>query len=156
MELQAKIESFVESALPSPDVFLVSVKVVVNAKASKVAVFLDGDNGVSIDQCASVSRQLGAYIEESELMDVAYRLEVSSPGADEPIMLLRQYPQHIGRKFAVSLKDGGELIGTLKSVEGNNLLFDQEVKVKGKKKPQIQEASIEFEQISESKIKLPF
>lgn len=156
MELQERIESFVESTLPDPSVFIVQIKLAMNAKGRKVSVFLDGDQGVSIDQCASVSRQLGALIEEAELIDGAYNLEVSSPGVDQPLRFLRQYPQHIGRKMVVMLVNGEELIGTLQAVEGDNLLFEQEIKVKGKKKVELQDATLAFNDVKEASIKLPF
>ncbi len=80
-------------------------------KKNKVLVLIDGDEGVNIDHCAQISRKISAELEEKEVMDGAYRLEVSSPGVEFPLKYQRQFPKHIGRKVKVSQNDGAEKIG---------------------------------------------
>lgn len=156
MELQEEIKSHAEAALPDPSVFVVSVKIVASGKEKVVGIYLDGDEGVSIDQCAIVSRKVGAVLEEKELMQTAYRLEVSSPGADEPIQHLRQLPKHVGRRLALKLANGEELQGALTGLDGEVLSIDSELKKKGKKKPEIESVSIPYTEVAEARILLAF
>ena len=93
---------------------------------------MDGDNGVTIDDCVKLSRAVGNYLEEEEVMDTKYTLEVSSPGIDIPLSSLRQYRKNIGRRLKISLAEGKDVKGILKEVDENELLLDKEVK-KGKK-----------------------
>jgi ribosome maturation factor RimP len=50
----------------------------------KLIILLDGDNGIGIDECAQVSRHVGFHLEEENVIETAYNLEVSSPGIDTP------------------------------------------------------------------------
>ncbi|MEJ7664239.1 MAG: ribosome maturation factor [Hymenobacter sp.] len=69
----------------------------------KVTVTLDGPQGLGIEECASMSRRLARRIDEHYGEDAAYSLEVTSPGADQPLTDPRQYPRHIGRSLALKL-----------------------------------------------------
>jgi ribosome maturation factor RimP len=120
----------------------------------RVTILLDGDNGVNIDICAKTSRALGDYIEEMNLIETAYNLEVSSPGVDNPLKLLRQYPQHIGRTLLVNLKDNTNVEGVLTKIE-NNIITIQQTKGKGKK-AEILNQDIDFESIAGSKVLISF
>lgn len=100
----------------------------------KLTVWLDGDAGVSIDTCAKISRKLGNWIDENELIPDAYTLEVSSPGIDQPLKLLRQYPQHIGRKLKITTRNGNNLTGKLASVTSGGFVLNEETDKKNKKK----------------------
>jgi ribosome maturation factor RimP len=110
--------------------FVVEVKISPDLK--RIGVALDGDSGVDIDFCAAVSRELGNELETLEDLG-AYVLEVSSPGADAPMKLLRQFPKHVGRELKVVLNDGTELKGILEEVAGDQLHIVYNHKEKGKK-----------------------
>ena len=117
-------------------------------------VFLDGDQGVNIDICAKVSRSLGDYIEQSDWIDTPYTLEVSSPGVDNPLKLLRQYPQHIGRNLQIKDKNQSVYEGTLLNVTENSILIEQ-TQGKGKKAITTQ-ISIDFDKIETAKVLISF
>ena len=131
MDLKDKIVSLAESNLEESH-FLVDVVISAKRGPKKVLILLDGDHGVTIDHCARLSRILGQFLDEEELIDDKYMLEVSSPGVDYPITLDRQYRKNIGRNIKVSLKDGTEAKGKLMKVNENGILLDREKK-KGKK-----------------------
>ncbi|MCG8390808.1 MAG: ribosome maturation factor RimP [Cytophagales bacterium] len=131
MDLKDKIVSLAESNLEESH-FLVDVVISAKRGPKKVLILLDGDHGVTIDHCARLSRILGQLLDEEELIDDKYMLEVSSPGVDYPITLDRQYRKNIGRNIKVSLKDGTEAKGKLMEVNENGILLDREKK-KGKK-----------------------
>jgi len=70
-----------------------------------VDVFIDGDDGVTIDQCASVSRRVAASIELESIFPKGFKLDVSSPGLGQPLRLPRQFKRHIGRTLEVLVRD---------------------------------------------------
>lgn len=111
---------------------------------------VDTDAGVSIDTCASISRELGPLLDAVDGLQGPFRLEVTSPGADKPVRLLRQYPRHVGRPFRVKVRNGADtttLRGRLQAVEGSNLTFDVEGSAPMR---------VAFDDIQESFIELPW
>lgn len=133
MDVKKYIEDLVQQYLASqPELFLVEVVVSGAAKKNKILVLIDGDEGVNIDKCAEISRKLSADLEEKDIMEGAYRLEVSSPGVEFPLKFQRQYPKHLGRKVKVALNDGGEKTGKLLEVTEAGIRLDEERK-EGKK-----------------------
>ncbi|QMU31428.1 ribosome maturation factor [Adhaeribacter radiodurans] len=121
------------SCLPSDELFVVKVQVSDNPAKPKITVILDGDNGVGIDECAVVSRRLNNRIETTYGDDISYVLEVTSPGADQPLTSERQYKRHVGRKLKLVLKDGSEKTGILEEVLADGIKITEEVKEKSKK-----------------------
>ncbi|PSR56554.1 ribosome maturation factor [Adhaeribacter arboris] len=121
------------SCLPSDELFVVKVQVSDNPAKPKITVILDGDNGVGIDECALVSRRLNNRIETAFGEEISYVLEVTSPGADQPLTSERQYKRHVGRKLKLVLKDGSEKTGTLEEVLADGIRITEEAKEKSKK-----------------------
>ena len=147
VEEERKIKDLAERAVNNfDDLFLVDVKVKGNTGNQKVLIFIDGDNGISIDQCGKISREIGAEIEEEDFMVGKYTLEVSSPGLDFPITLFRQYVKNVGRNLEVELKDGDMVEGELTEVKEDAIVLKQ--KAEGK--------SLNFEEIKQSKVKVSF
>jgi len=67
--------------------------------------FIDrNDSGVSVDDCAVVSRQVGTYLEVEDIIPHSYTLEVSSPGVERPLKRLEDFVRFSGRKIRVKLK----------------------------------------------------
>ena len=78
------------------DVFLVSIRI---KPTNNFKIYLDADSGLSIEKCIRINRTLYKTIEEEAWYpDGNFSLEVSSPGVDEPLKMLRQYKKNIGRK----------------------------------------------------------
>ncbi len=67
--------------------------------------FIDREGGVNIDDCASVSREVSAYLEVEEIINHAYKLEVSSPGLERPLKKDEDFIRFTGRKARIKLKD---------------------------------------------------
>jgi ribosome maturation factor RimP len=95
-----------------------------------LALFIDKEGGVTLDDCARISRQLGVRIEVDNLIDHAYTLEVSSPGLDRPLRTLLDYQrfqEHLVRiTTATPVQGGSTLVGRLKGVEGQTVLVEAE------------------------------
>jgi ribosome maturation factor RimP len=83
-----------------------------------------------------------------------FSLEVSSPGLDEPLKLMRQYYKNTGRKVEVLLKDGVKTEGVLKEVTESGIIIE-ETRGKNKKKEVI-EHNLPFDQIKSTKIQIVF
>jgi ribosome maturation factor RimP len=86
------------------------------------------DDSVSVDDCASVSRDLSAILDVEDIVPTAYTLEVSSPGLDRPLRGLDDYRRFAGRRAKVVLRqqiDGqGFVKGRLAGADGNEVLID--------------------------------
>jgi ribosome maturation factor RimP len=131
MDVKEYIASLTQEFLQDqPDLFLVEVVVTGAARRQKVMVLIDGDQGVTIDQCSRISRKLSAALEEKELFEGAWSLEVSSPGVDFPLKYQRQYPKHVGRRLKVTKADGTQVIGPLLEVNQEGIRVNAETKVK--------------------------
>ena len=112
------------------DIFLVSIKI---KPTNNYKVYIDADSGLGIEKCTRINRALYKQIEENGLHpDGNFSLEVSSPGVDEPLKLLRQYKKNIGRNVEVTLLDGIKKEGLLKEAAEESITI-QETTGKGKK-----------------------
>ncbi|WP_235689733.1 ribosome assembly cofactor RimP [Fulvivirga lutea] len=152
--LKSIVTKLAEANLTKKEHFLVDVIVSADKGPTKITILLDGDEGVTIDDCAEMSRAVGFALEEDEIVDSKYTLEVTSPGVDFPLDTLRQYKKNIGRKLKISTTDGKDIKGILKEVSEKRLLLDKEVK-KGKKVDHVP-LEMSFDQIKRTIVQVSF
>src|SRR5580698_7033622 len=120
--LKHRLEELVEEKLTAePDHFLVDVKIL----PGKVQVFVDADEGIHIDTCAGISRHLEKYLDEAKPLGEKYVLEVSSPGMDNPLKVLRQYKRRIGREVIVVKTDGERIEGVMKAADETGITVEE-------------------------------
>jgi ribosome maturation factor RimP len=161
MQLRESIEEIVQNLI-SDEYFIVDVSVAGSGGRQKVTVLLDGDNGITIEKCAEVSRRLGEEIESRDLISQNYILEVSSPGIDYPLKLNRQYKRNIGRKLKLQLEDDSFHTGTLKDVKDDFIIIEAEVMAVNnagkvlKNKIVFQEMEIPFIKIKKTNVIISF
>lgn len=90
-------------------------------------IYVDRSGGVTVDQCAHLSRKVSDFLDMEDLIPSRYRLEVSSPGLDRPLVSGADFKRKIGERVKVFLKeeiDGKmELVGRIKNLEEENLLL---------------------------------
>ena len=135
-----------------PALFLVETRI---EPTNNIKVYIDGDQGISIEKLVYYNRKLYKEIEESALYpDGNFSLEVSSPGLDEPLKMRRQYLKNVGRFVEVVDLEGGKKEGKLLEVRENELLLE-EIRGKGKKMETLQHV-VPFEQIKATKIQIKF
>jgi ribosome maturation factor RimP len=127
MDVAGKIKELAESVLQEAEHFIVDVLYFERQRPAKVMVIVDGDNGVTIDTCADVSRKLAALMDERNVLDNAYILEVSTPGIDHPLRMKRQYFKNAGRQFKVHRKDKSIVQGKLEEVSDDKLTIREVV-----------------------------
>ncbi|RYY34982.1 MAG: ribosome assembly cofactor RimP [Sphingobacteriaceae bacterium] len=153
MNVEQRVTELVEEKIADkPGLFLVSVKYV---PAGKLMILVDGDNGIGIDEVVAISRHVGFHLEEENVIETAYNLEVSSPGIDTPLTLLRQYTKNIGRSLSIKTNEGNKREGKLLAADENAITIEETVKEKGKK-AQIIESVIPLDQITETKVVISF
>ena len=117
---------------------------------------MDGDNGIGIADCAAVSRTVGFHLEEENVIEQAYHLEVSSPGLDYPLSTPRQYQKNVGRSLSVKLaEEPSKREGKLLEVQEEGILIEESIKEKGKKAV-LEQNFIPFDQITETKVLISF
>jgi ribosome maturation factor RimP len=75
-----------------------------HAKQSVVRIYIDSPDGITVDDCAKVSRQVSSVFDVEDPIMGEYTLEVSSPGMDRPLFKLEQYRQYIGEKVKIKLR----------------------------------------------------
>ena len=147
--LQQKVEALISA---EPDLFLVEVRI---KPTNNVKVFIDGDQGVSIEKLVQYNRRLYKDLEENNLFPGGdFSLEVSSPGLDEPLKLYRQYQKNQGRFVEVTDKEGLKKEGKLIQADETAVVLE-ETKGKGKKTVIVQH-TIPFDQIKTTKIQVIF
>ena len=114
-----------------------------------IEVFVDAEKNVDADNLAEISREINSIIEDQDIIQQAYRLDVSTPGVDRPLKFLKQFPKHINRNFEVTYKTEDEtrtITGKLLSVEREELTFLSDKK----------EVLIEFKNITTAKVIISF
>jgi ribosome maturation factor RimP len=154
MELSNTIQEYLDEIIIDPQYFVVEI-VISGSDRKKIVLLLDGDEGVTIEYCASVSRQLAHRMEEDAVLENAYVLEVSSPGLDHPLMNKRQYLKNIGRDVKVEVEDKS-MKGELLEVENDYIIINQQIKEKGKSKILEEEVTIPFKEIKKTKVLVSF
>jgi ribosome maturation factor RimP len=143
------ITGIIEEELKETDSFLVGVDS--NQAETSIRFFIDGIDGVSIQMCSQLSRKVSRILDEEYTDDQPIRYEISSPGAEQPLVDLRQFYKHIGRELEVELTTGeiytGELIQILDDTIKLSVLIS---------KHKSEEKTIVFNQINKSTVKLSF
>ena len=143
-----------EALLLQPDLFLIDLHI---DDQSRVQVVLDGDNGVSLEQCIKVSRHIEHQLDR-EVHD--FSLEVSSAGATHPLKMVRQYKKNIGRKLAVHTIDNDNFKATLTQADDDQITLEwkaREPKPIGKgKHTVVKQLQIPYNQIEKATVQIQF
>jgi ribosome maturation factor RimP len=136
----------------NPAHFLVDIRI---KPTNNFKVFIDSDEGVQLSVLVNYNRKLYKLIEESGMFPEGdFSLEVSSPGLDEPLKILRQYRKNVGRFVEVQLNDGARHEGKLLDTTEDGIIVEIE-EGKGKKK-QTRQETVLFTDIKTTKIQVKF
>ena len=122
-------------ALLAPSVMALGLRIwgieyLAQGKRSLLRVYIDGDNGVTIDDCERVSKQVSDLLDVEDVLTSSYTLEVSSPGMDRLLFKPEQYAESIGETVDVRLNYPFEgrrrLVGALTSLENDEVVVQVE------------------------------
>lgn len=154
MNIEQRVRELVEEKIADrPEFFIVDIKMHPNGR---LVILMDGDNGIGIADCAAISRTVGFHLEEENVIEQAYHLEVSSPGLDYPLSTQRQYQKNVGRNLSIKLADvPDKREGKLLEVQEAGILIEESIKEKGKKAV-LEQNLIPFDQITETKVLISF
>lgn len=153
--LREKVENLLQEAFEENNsLFLIELNI---DDANHISVVIDGDNGVSVNDCIAVSRKIEHNLDRDE---EDFSLDVASAGVSRPLTMPRQYRKNIGRKLAVTTSEGKKIEGELVKMEGDTITLQwkaREPKPIGKGKVTVnKEAVLPLEEIKEAKVIITF
>ncbi|MDY3344890.1 ribosome assembly cofactor RimP [Riemerella anatipestifer] len=118
MSIKAQVETLLNDFLSErEDLFLIDLKV---SAGDDVVVILDGDNGVTLQDCLDVSRAIEFNMDREEH---DFSLQVMSAGLSEPLTQIRQFRKNIGRDLDILLNDSSKIEGELARVEEDKVVL---------------------------------
>lgn len=150
-----KVEELLQVFLDErTDLFLIDLKV---SSGNDIVVILDGDEGVTLQDCLDASRAIENNLDREE---EDFSLQVMSAGLSEPLTLPRQYAKNIGRALAITTKDGKSVKGELSSTDENGIVLlhkYRKPKEVGKGKVDaVEEIKINYPDIAKAVIEIKF
>jgi ribosome maturation factor RimP len=123
----AAIEQYAEPLLRDLGIELVEVQFRREGHGWVLRLFIDREQGVTLDDCAAVSRAISTWLDVEDLIEHAYQLEVSSPGLERPLKRIEDFQRFVGRQAKVKLKEPRDeqnvFIGTLEQVAGEEVIL---------------------------------
>jgi len=151
-QIQFIKDTLAELMAEEPTLFLVEVRI---KPVNNIKIFLDGDQGITIDKCTRINRGLFRRLEEEQTFPADdFSLEVSSAGVGEPLLMQRQYIKNIGRNVEVKTSDGELIEGELTAADDNGILVTA---TSGKgKKIETKQHNITFENIKTTTVQIKF
>lgn len=84
-------------------------------------VFMDHQNGITVDDCATVSRQLSLGLEVQGFLKQDYTLEVSSPGIGQELQQPKDWQKSLGKSIKLYCVDGQECVGLFQGIEDGDI-----------------------------------
>lgn len=98
-----KIEALINPVIIDMGYELVGTEYVASGKHSILRIYIDSDNGIGLDDCEAVSRQVSAIFDVEDLITGQYNLEVSSPGIARPLFHIGHYQRFLGHDIKLRL-----------------------------------------------------
>ena len=122
-----KIQAQLQPVVESMGFIYWGIEYLAQGKKSVLRVYIDHEDGINVDQCAKVSRQISAVLDVEDPIRSHYTLEVSSPGMDRLLFTLEQYLAYSGARVQVRLRVPFEgqrkFQGVLNGVEGEDIVL---------------------------------
>lgn len=126
MARQTQLAELVEPAVSGLGFEFWGLEYLPQRNHAMLRIYIDGPNGITVDDCALVSRQVSAVLDVEDPIQSEYTLEVSSPGLDRPLFRLDQYARYGGEKVVIRLRVPFErrrnFSGTLIGIEGEDVV----------------------------------
>ena len=125
-----EIQALIEPVIVGMGFTLWGIEYLRNGKFSTLRVFIDHEEGIHVDHCAEVSRQIGAVMDVEDPITGNYSLEVSSPGMDRSLFTIEQYAVYAGEWAEIKLRHSFEgrknFKGVLAGIEDENVVISVE------------------------------
>ncbi len=102
MDIREKLETLIRPICENSGFYLLDIKIRGTGRNPVIQVFADNEKGITIDDCAHLSRQISDELDMDEAFSVMnYRLDVSSPGLDHPLQYDWEFKKNLGRSLVV-------------------------------------------------------
>ncbi|MFI6150098.1 ribosome maturation factor RimP [Streptomyces sp. NPDC051109] len=148
-----RLRALLEPLVAAKGLDLEDIEMSKAGKRRMLRVIVDSDEGVELDACAELSREVSDQLDESDVMgEDEYVLEVSSPGADRPLTEHRHYVRAIDRLVKFQLAEGGELIARILDVDDEGM----DLEVPGVKGRKATARRIAFTDIAKARVEIEF
>ena len=128
-----KIKQHIQPILNDHDVYLDDIEYVKEKNEWYLRIFIEKNNGhLDMDTCVAVSEAISDMLDQEDLIEDEYYLEVSSPGAEKPLKTLEKVQQSMGEYVYIQFKNPtqgmNEVYGTILNVEGTQIELQYMVK----------------------------
>jgi ribosome maturation factor RimP len=121
--LHSRLRELIEPIASSLGLSIWGIQVPASPKGGILRIYVDSEQGVTIDDCAELSRHVNVILDVEDPMPGPYTLEVSSPGLERPFFAFEQLEPYLGRLLQVQLK--APLLGS-KKWKGHVLRLENE------------------------------
>ena len=95
-------------------------------------IFLDAERGISVEDCAEISRIAGDLLDMADLIQTSYNLEISSPGIDRPLRKLEHFQKQLGNIIEIRtispIQDRRNFKGKLKQADSEGIIIECEAR----------------------------
>jgi len=144
------IISLVMPVLQEKDLDLVDVLYRRESSGWVLRLFIDKEDGVTLDDCTAVSREVSHLLDIEDIIEQAFNLEVSSPGLDRSLKSVGDFQRFAGRKAKVTTKE---------PIEGNQVFMGRINKVEDElitMEVGQQELCIPFSEVAKARLEVEF
>ncbi|NQY63908.1 MAG: ribosome maturation factor RimP [Alteromonadaceae bacterium] len=125
-KFEQKLTEMLRPAVEETGKILLGCEFISAGNHSVLRLFIDHENGIEVDDCAEVSRQVGAILDVEDPISTEYNLEVSSPGLDRPLFELVHFQEVVGEtvnvRLAIPLNGRRKFKGKLETIENDILV----------------------------------
>jgi len=135
MKQKCSIEQIKKNLLPildSQQIELVDIELIGKEGNQVLRLYIDQRNGITLDQCKTVSREMSDILDMLDLIQGRYRLEVSSPGIDRPLKNEKDFKRNINRKVKIEYftneNEKELIIGIIQAVDINSVTVHDDQK----------------------------
>ncbi|OGC78499.1 MAG: hypothetical protein A2145_02140 [candidate division Zixibacteria bacterium RBG_16_40_9] len=105
LKLKEQVEQGVKPLIKESGYELVEVEIRGGGPSSIVKIFIDKEKGVSVEDCAAISKKISDYLDTEDLIQSRYTLEVSSPGLDRPLTKENDFNRKKGEVIKLFTRD---------------------------------------------------
>ena len=148
MNFESKLENYIKQICNDLGFMFIEASIHGHKNKQNIKVIADTEKGITLEECQNLSREISDIIFRKDLIYSDYRLDVSSPGLDKPLVKDYEYKRNIGRDLIITFKDES---GNLKEIVGELIEYnDDKINLKTDKDL----LSLDLKNITKAKIKL--
>lgn len=140
------IEEYATPLLESMGIELVETQFRREGHGWVLRLYIDREEGVTLDDCAVVSREISTWLDVEDLIEHAFHLEVSSPGLERPLKRVEEFKRFAGRKARIKIREAMNeqkvFIGIIDQVNDEEVMLNVDGKLE----------SFSFENIAKARL----